>query len=99
VTENPRAGATEIWEFHNFTDDGHPIHLHLVEFKVLDRRPFGGAAAGPQSWETGTKDTVVALPGQTTRIKATFDLSGRFVWHCHILDHEDNDMMRPYQVG
>ncbi|MCU7727770.1 multicopper oxidase domain-containing protein [Actinoplanes sp. KI2] len=99
VTENPRAGATEIWEFHNFTDDGHPIHLHLVEFKVLDRRPFGGAATGPQSWESGTKDTVVALPGQTTRIKATFDLSGRFVWHCHILDHEDNDMMRPYQVG
>jgi len=99
VTENPRTGATEIWELHNFTDDGHPIHLHLVQFQVLDRRPFGGSAAGPQSWETGTKDTVMALPGQTTRLKATFDRPGRFVWHCHILDHEDNDMMRPYQVG
>jgi bilirubin oxidase len=70
-----------------------------VQFQVLDRRPFGGSAAGPESWEAGTKDTVMALPGQVTRIKATFDMSGRFVWHCHILDHEDNDMMRPYQVG
>jgi bilirubin oxidase len=99
VTENPAVGATEIWEFANFTDDGHPVLVHLVQFQVLDRRPFGGRATGPRSWESGTKDTVVMLPGQTTRIKATFDLPGRFVWHCHILDHEDNDMMRPYQVG
>ncbi|MFI5893716.1 multicopper oxidase family protein [Actinoplanes sp. NPDC051513] len=99
VTEHPAAGATEIWELNNFTDDGHPIHVHLVQFQVLDRRPFGGSASAPNSWETGTKDTVMALPGQTTRIKATFDRPGRFVWHCHILDHEDNDMMRPYQIG
>jgi len=53
----------------------------------------------PQSWETGFKDTVVALPGEVTRVKAKFDLKGRFVWHCHIIDHEDNEMMRPYQVS
>ena len=99
VTENPALNATEIWELNNFTEDGHPIHVHLVQFQVLSRQPFGGTAVAPQSWESGTKDTVLALPGQTTRIKAKFDLPGLFVWHCHILDHEDNDMMRPYQVG
>ncbi len=107
VTENPRRGATEIWEFRNFTEDGHPIHVHQVQFEVLDRRPFGGAQAPaqvgdprpPESWETGLKDTVLALPGEITRIKAHFDIAGRYVWHCHIIDHEDNEMMRPYQVG
>ena len=49
----------------------------------------------PEPWETGFKDTVIAYPGQVTRIKATFDLPGQFVWHCHIVEHEDNEMMRP----
>jgi FtsP/CotA-like multicopper oxidase with cupredoxin domain len=100
ITETPAVGSTEIWEVNNFTTDGHPIHVHLVQFQVLDRTPFGATTASPpQPWETGTKDTVVAFPGQTTRIKATFDRAGRYVWHCHILDHEDNDMMRPMQIG
>jgi spore coat protein A, manganese oxidase len=106
VTENPRRGATEVWEFRNFTEDAHPIHVHQVQFQVLDRRPFGGAddpgrigdPRPPESWETGFKDTVLALPGEITRIKARFDIAGRYVWHCHIIDHEDNEMMRPYQV-
>ncbi len=100
VTEHPALGATEIWELHNFTEDAHPIHVHLVQFEVLDRRPFDATRARPpQRWETGTKDTVVALPEEVTRVKARFDIAGRFVWHCHIIDHEDNEMMRPYQVG
>ena len=99
VTENPSRGATEIWELHNFTEDAHPIHIHLVQFEVLDRRPFGGSARAPQPWERGTKDTVVALPDEITRVKARFDIAGRYVWHCHIIDHEDNEMMRPYQVS
>jgi len=66
---------------------------------VLGRQPFGGAARGPESWETGFKDTLVALPQEITRVKATFDRAGRYVWHCHIIDHEDNDMMRPYIIG
>ncbi len=99
ITEHPALGATEIWEIHNFTADGHPIHVHLVEFQVVNRQPFGGQARGPQPWETGTKDTLIALPGEITRIKARFDRAGRFVWHCHIIDHEDNEMMRPYQIG
>jgi FtsP/CotA-like multicopper oxidase with cupredoxin domain len=58
-----------------------------------------GDALPLEPWETGFKDTVIAYPGQVTRVKATFDLSGRFTWHCHILEHEDNEMMRPYEVG
>jgi FtsP/CotA-like multicopper oxidase with cupredoxin domain len=107
VTENPRRGATEVWEFRNFTEDAHPIHVHQVQFEVLDRRPFGGTEdpgkigdpRPPAAWERGRKDTVLSLPGEISRIKAHFDIAGRFVWHCHILDHEDNDMMRPYQIG
>jgi bilirubin oxidase len=99
VTENPALNSTEIWELHNFTEDAHPIHLHQVQFQVLDRRPFGGAARPPERWESGDKDTVVALPGEITRLTAHFDIPGRYVWHCHIIDHEDNEMMRPYQVG
>jgi spore coat protein A len=95
-----------IFDARNFTEDGHPIHVHQVQFEVLDRRPFGGAQAPPQfgdsrppePWETGLKDPVIALPGEITRIKARFDIAGRYVWHCHIMDHEDNEMMRPYQV-
>jgi spore coat protein A, manganese oxidase len=99
VTENPSRGATEVWELHNFTEDAHPIHIHLVQFEVLGRQPFEGPARAPEAWERGTKDTIVALPGEITRVKARFDIAGRYVWHCHIIDHEDNEMMRPYQVG
>jgi spore coat protein A, manganese oxidase len=107
VTENPKLGATEIWELRNFTEDGHPIHVHQVQFEVLDRRPFGGPdnptqigdPVPPEAFEHGPKDTLIAPPGMITRLKAHFDIPGRFVWHCHIIDHEDNEMMRPYQVG
>jgi len=49
--------------------------------------------------EKGPKDMVIAYPNEVTRIKMTFDRAGRYVWHCHILSHEDHDMMRPMQVG
>jgi spore coat protein A len=98
VTENPAVGSTEVWEMYNLTVDAHPIHVHLVQFQVVNRQPFGGIARPPESWETGFKDTVIAYPGEITRIKAKFDIQGRFVWHCHIVEHEDNEMMRPYTV-
>jgi bilirubin oxidase len=97
ITENPALNATEIWEFQNFTADAHPIHIHEVQFEVVGRGADGNQP--PEPWELGTKDTVIAYPGQLTRVKARFDLPGRYVWHCHILEHEDNEMMRPYQVG
>ena len=103
ITEDPILNDTEIWEIHNFTVDAHPIHLHLVAFQVIGREAFGGGTsiAGqntPLPWETGYKDTVIAFPGEITRIKAKFDIAGLYVWHCHIVEHEDNEMMRPYMV-
>jgi FtsP/CotA-like multicopper oxidase with cupredoxin domain len=97
ISENPAVGATEEWEIHNFTEDAHPIHVHLVKFKVLGRGVDGAQA--PETWETGFKDTVIAYPGEITRIKAEYDVAGFFVWHCHIVEHEDNEMMRPYHIG
>jgi len=58
-----------------------------------------GGPRRPERWETGYKDTVIAYPGEITWVKAKFDLPGRYVWHCHIVEHEDNEMMRPYRVG
>jgi spore coat protein A len=112
VTENPVIDTTEIWEFVNLTTDSHPIHLHLVRFQILDRRPFDvteyldthtlqftGDAAAPLATEAGWKDTARADPGMVTRIIVPFEgFIGRYVWHCHILEHEDNEMMRPYEV-
>jgi spore coat protein A, manganese oxidase len=100
ITENPAVGATEIWELHNFTADAHPIHIHEITFEVVNRENIDtGAVRGPEPWESGRKDTVIAYPDEITRVKATFDRPGLFVWHCHIVEHEDHEMMRPYRVG
>jgi spore coat protein A len=178
ATELPRVGSTEVWEIVNMTEDAHPIHLHLVQFQLINRQRFNsskytadweaafpagfkpgdgppmpyntvngdGAVGGnvavtpylkgkvslPKPNEAGWKDPVVALPGEVTRIVArwapqgipvgdvsagtnlysfdptarlaTIDFAGNpggpgYVWHCHILDHEDNEMMRPYAVA
>jgi spore coat protein A len=59
----------------------------------------GGPVRPPEPTETGLKDTVIAYPGEVTTVRAKFDIPGRFVWHCHIVEHEDNEMMRPFDVG
>jgi spore coat protein A len=114
ITENPQLNSTEVWEIYNTTMDSHPIHLHLVSFLVLNRQAYRGdvdPATGKitnlrlgnirsiPSDEKGWKDTVIMNPGEVTRIIATFDREGLYVWHCHIVSHEDNEMMRPYYVG
>jgi FtsP/CotA-like multicopper oxidase with cupredoxin domain len=99
ITENPTLGSIEIWEIYNFTADAHPIHIHEVQFQVVNRQPFDADARSPESWETGFKDSVIAYPGEITRVKGLFDLPGLYVWHCHIVEHEDNEMMRPYFIG
>jgi bilirubin oxidase len=99
-TESPALGSVEDWEIHNFTADAHPIHVHEVTFEVAGRRPVGGGPERPaEGGEAGRKDTVIAYPDEVTRIRAHFDRAGLFVWHCHVLEHEDNEMMRPYRIG
>jgi FtsP/CotA-like multicopper oxidase with cupredoxin domain len=103
VTENPRLGDAEEWQIYNFTVDAHPMHLHLVRFQVVGRRAMNGGPSvvgnAPQPSESGFKDTVIAYPGEITTIKAVFDIPGLYVWHCHIVEHEDNEMMRPFVVS
>jgi spore coat protein A len=112
VTENPVLGDTEIWEIYNTTADAHPMHVHEVAFEVVNRQEIvveeeepghvslvDGTVTDPEPWETGYKDTVIAYPEQVTRIRLHFEKEGQFVWHCHIVEHEDNEMMRPYRIG
>jgi spore coat protein A len=112
VTEQPVLNSVEIWTLVNLTDEAHPIHLHLVRFQILDRRRFDleayqktgklvftGPPVPPEPHEAGWKDTVRAELLMATRIITRFEgYAGRYVWHCHVLEHEDNEMMRPYEV-
>ena len=161
-TELPMEGETEVWEIVNTTADAHPIHLHGVQYQILNRQAFDtiafgaayaaafpggvlipgygpplnyftgnpralggnpdpmllGVAAPPFAYEAGWKDTAIMNPGEVTRIAvriapqdtpigttgsfsfipnapADNGQPGYYVWHCHITDHEDNEMMRP----
>jgi FtsP/CotA-like multicopper oxidase with cupredoxin domain len=140
VTEKPTLGTTEMWEIVNLTADTHPMHLHLVQFQLLNRQKvdikryqaaFGTAnpviptdsyvpvPVGPylkgkpmpaDPNERGWKDTFRMNPGEVSRILVkwapqddpafTFDATAEpgYVWHCHILEHEENDMMRRFQM-
>lgn len=140
VTETPMGGTVEIWEFVNLSPYPHPMHIHLIDFLLLERRNFLGASgppgtnpppvgvmqyiadrnANPQSVATnlakyldqsrrptqanegGPKDVIHAAPWAVTRVVMQWPDDPRFVgpyvYHCHILDHEDNDMMRPIEV-
>jgi FtsP/CotA-like multicopper oxidase with cupredoxin domain len=141
VTELPTLGSTEQWDIVNMTGDTHPIHLHLVQFQILDRHkisprryqrafeevnPFlplmeytevpyepylRGRPIPPDDNERGWKDTFRMNPGEVTRVimrfapqdgspAYDFDATAEpgYVWHCHILEHEENDMMRPYKL-
>ncbi len=123
-TEVIKLNDTEVWRVANTTDDAHPIHIHLVDFQILDRTSFDAdafsaaqaaflAGTGPapllDSFVTGPpvpagpaeqapKDTAIMMPNTITRLVARFDRAGTFVWHCHIIEHEDNEMMRPLEI-
>ena len=128
VTENPRAGATEVWQVMNLTADTHPIHFHLVNVQLIQRQAFSGTPGRqgvdwsysadptrPDPNELGWKETVRMNPGEVTTVIMKFDLpvlptaamrnavsprtgGHEYVWHCHILEHEEHDMMRPLVV-
>jgi FtsP/CotA-like multicopper oxidase with cupredoxin domain len=155
--EQPKLNTVEEWDIVNTTGDAHPIHIHLTQFRVLNRQEFDepsytaavntrlpvpglpdpsvsgqgpwpalaangyllGKPTAPAANERGWKDTVIAPPGQVTRILVPFGgtaggvaapftgdaktaavqrFAGTYVFHCHILEHEDNDMMQPYRI-
>lgn len=151
LMERPTVNTVEQWNIINLTGDTHPIHLHLVQFQILNRQtlntgkyvkaynatgprtvidpmaaggptvPAGYPAIDPTPYltgktqpaapnEQGWKDTVQSPPGMVTRLIVPFgaqaapnlpfgnSFTGRYVWHCHILEHEDNEMMLPYDV-
>lgn len=112
VTETPMLDSIEIWKFINTTPFPHPIHVHLVQFRILSRQAYDverylndeglfliGDPIPPRAFEGGWKDTVKSEPGMVTSVIMQFkDHIGDYVWHCHILEHEDHDMMRPIRV-
>ena len=133
VQERPRVGSTEDWRLVNLTEDTHPIHLHLVQFQVMDRTPFdadgvqGGARAGARDrpergqprpaavlqragrrcrtrTSAGGRTRCARTParsrgsGRAWTLPAGVSTPQRYVFHCHILEHEDNSMMRPLEI-
>jgi spore coat protein A len=112
TTESPVLKSIEIWRLINTTTVTHPIHVHLIRFLILDRQPydvdrlnntgelvFTGPPVPPEPYERGFKDVVRVNPGEVARFIARFgDFSGPYVWHCHILEHEENEMMRRMEV-
>lgn len=135
ITETPTVGTTENWEVFNFTEDAHPVHLHLTQFAGLGRREFdfedndedgipddtngdGKISYGSlqaddfgdhdilvsetltplEPEEGGRQDTLYVGPGEMLELNAYFEKEGLYVWHCHILSHEDHEMMRPMDV-
>jgi spore coat protein A len=115
ITEYPELGSIEVWSFFNLSPDVHPIHLHLVQFQILDHQKLlpdpkrensflpatvpGSKPEAARANESGWKDTFRSMPGEVTRIIATFDsFTGKYPYHCHILEHEDHEMMRQFEV-
>jgi FtsP/CotA-like multicopper oxidase with cupredoxin domain len=114
ITQEMVQGQVELWELYNFTQDAHPMHLHDTRFQVVSRQALQPDAGNPlvaaqplqllgkaraaEPVESGYKDVVVANPREVTRVLARFNRSGVYVWHCHILEHEDNEMMLPMCV-
>jgi spore coat protein A len=100
LTEFPILGTREVWEFENPTGVMHPMHVHLVKFQILSKETLGGQTIPLEPWEINTwKDTVRVPPQSKARIIMDFkDYLGRFPQHCHILDHEDHEMMRQFQT-
>jgi MYXO-CTERM domain-containing protein len=108
VSEQPQLGTVEVWRFVNRSGFSHPMHMHLVSFRVLDRQEFAvldgeiqpiGDPVAPPPEEDGWKDTVLVAPNQMVRVIARFeDFAGRFAYHCHMLEHEDHMMMRQFET-
>ena len=113
ATEKPKLDTIEIWHFVNHFAFPHPVHVHLVHFEILGRKEFTPEdydeqgnykfdltkLTPPLAYEKGPKDVARTDPGQVSSVIMHFkEHCGNYVWHCHILEHEDYDMMRPLVV-
>ncbi len=102
VTEFPILGQREVWEFENPTNSYHPMHIHLVRFQIVSKTDLNTSQPIPlQPWEENTWKDIVHIPANTrARVIMDFeDYAGRFPNHCHLLDHEDHEMMRQFQAS
>jgi FtsP/CotA-like multicopper oxidase with cupredoxin domain len=105
--------STEVWEFVNARNPGHPmepngmahpLHIHGLQFNVIERQVLPELGAGYETVregyvDGGWKDTLMVMPGERVKLLLRFaDFTGDFVYHCHNLEHEDSGMMRNYRV-
>ena len=97
IDETIRLGDTEIWEISNETEMAHPFHIHDIQFQILDRN-----GQAPSAGEAGWKDTVLVFPKEKVRVITRFedfaDPDTPYMYHCHILEHEDSGMMGQFVV-
>ncbi len=102
INDEININTTEIWELHGDPTQAHPFHIHDIQFYVLDRKPSGGSASLPPPYELGRKDVILLMPGETVRFIATFDDFADdeipYMFHCHILAHEDRGMMGQFII-
>ena len=108
INETPELGDTEIWEFINQTDQSHPMHLHLVHFFTLESRKikeqsgkisYAGPCIKTAPESSGPKDTVIVPAFTSVKVIAKFvPYTGLYEYHCHVLEHEDYEMSRPFRV-
>jgi FtsP/CotA-like multicopper oxidase with cupredoxin domain len=102
--ETVAPGSTHIWEFVNEPNPmgmaiAHPMHLHGPQFRVLARAGGSANALREGIHDAGWTDTVIVLPGETVRVQVTFSMHpGLYLYHCHILEHEDMGMMRNFRI-
>lgn len=95
VDGNPGQCDIEIWKLVNTGGWVHPVHIHLIDFRVIDRNGLP-----PLPYEQGWKDVVVLNPGDVVRVVAKFaPHRGKYMMHCHNIVHEDHDMMTQFEVG
>jgi FtsP/CotA-like multicopper oxidase with cupredoxin domain len=104
ASETVAAGSTHVWEFVNQPNPmgmmmAHPIHMHGRQFRVLSRSGGSANALREGIHDQGWTDTVIVLPGETVRVQVTFSQHpGLYLYHCHILEHEDMGMMRNFRI-
>lgn len=106
--EKVKLGTTEVWEFANDASFGmrmaHPMHVHNLQFRVIERKRPGQVSGIQQALGTGLtdeglKDVILVMPGERVKVLMKFeDYTGLYLYHCHILEHEDLGMMRNYRV-